>query len=354
MKEIEEIELFVPGRLCIFGEHSDWAGGHRRQNSEIEKGYAIVAPTNQGNYARAKKIKEPIFCFESVMNNKTLEVKLEEKELLKIAEKGGIFSYVAGVAHEVISSYHNENRLGINIENYKSDIPIKKGLSSSASICVLVAKAFNKLYDLKWKPKRIMEIAYLGEITTPSRCGRLDQACAYENPILMTFDSDKLDVSELKVGEELYFLIVDLKKGKDTKKILAELNKGFPFPTNDFEKGKHNYLGPINKHIVKKAIEAIESGDAKKVGKLMTEAQEKFDKYLGPACPEELKAPKLHEVLFFSKIQEFIYGGKGVGSQGDGTAQLICKTKEDREKVKKILEKELSLKGLELDLKKNI
>jgi galactokinase len=21
-----EVELFVPGRLCLFGEHSDWAG----------------------------------------------------------------------------------------------------------------------------------------------------------------------------------------------------------------------------------------------------------------------------------------------------------------------------------------
>ena len=23
------IELFVPGRLCLFGEHSDWAGVNR-------------------------------------------------------------------------------------------------------------------------------------------------------------------------------------------------------------------------------------------------------------------------------------------------------------------------------------
>jgi galactokinase len=23
-------ELFVPGRLCIFGEHSDWAGAMRK------------------------------------------------------------------------------------------------------------------------------------------------------------------------------------------------------------------------------------------------------------------------------------------------------------------------------------
>ena len=30
--ESEWVELFVPGRLCVIGEHSDWAGGFRRLN----------------------------------------------------------------------------------------------------------------------------------------------------------------------------------------------------------------------------------------------------------------------------------------------------------------------------------
>ena len=47
------MELFVPGRICLFGEHSDWAAGHRRQNSALEKGCAIIAGTNQGLHARA-------------------------------------------------------------------------------------------------------------------------------------------------------------------------------------------------------------------------------------------------------------------------------------------------------------
>jgi len=24
------MQIFVPGRICLFGEHSDWAGGYRR------------------------------------------------------------------------------------------------------------------------------------------------------------------------------------------------------------------------------------------------------------------------------------------------------------------------------------
>ena len=36
------IELFVPGRICLFGEHSDWAGANRMFNADIIPGKAIV------------------------------------------------------------------------------------------------------------------------------------------------------------------------------------------------------------------------------------------------------------------------------------------------------------------------
>lgn len=49
------INLFVPGRLCLFGEHSDWAGMYRTVNSSLEKGTAIVSGTEQGIYATARK-----------------------------------------------------------------------------------------------------------------------------------------------------------------------------------------------------------------------------------------------------------------------------------------------------------
>lgn len=346
-------EMFVPGRLCLFGEHSDWAGGHRRQNSEIGTGYTIIAPTNQGIYATVEKIDEPRIKFISKPLGKTLDASLKEDELLKIAEEGGLFSYVAGVAYQVITNYHNSNGNGIKIENYKMDLPLKKGLSSSASVCVLTAKAFNEMFDLKWTNKRIMEVAYSGEITTPSRCGRMDQACAYDVPVLMSFDADKLDVKELKVGNDIYCLIVDLNKGKDTKRILADLNKGFPFPTTEEEKKKHYYFKEINPKRIENAKFSLETGDSALLGKSMIAAQEEFDKYLSPVCPTELTAPKLHEILNLPEIQKYAYGGKGVGSGGDGTAQFICKTKEDRLNLKEKLEQK-GLSCLELDLKKNI
>jgi mevalonate kinase len=345
----QETEIFVPGRLCLFGEHSDWAGGHRRQNADIEKGYVIVAPTNQGNYAKVRKLDTPIFQFNSTPLGKSLTCDMNLESLLKLAEEGGIFSYVAGVAHEIVLSYDHFNGTGLSIENYKTNLPLKKGLSSSASICVLTAKAFSEIYELKFTPRRVMELAYLGEITTPSRCGKMDQACAFDQPVLMTFDGDKMDVDKLEVGRELYFLVVDLKKGKDTRKILSDLNQGFPWPRNEMEKGKHEYF-KMNRKIVLDAKKKLKEGDAEAIGELMALSQRYFDRYLAVACPEELTAPMLHSVLSMREISNFIYGGKGVGSGGEGTAQLICKSKEDREETKKILTNR-GFECLKLDLK---
>ena len=58
---MEKIELFVPGRLCLLGEHSDWAGLHRVMNSAIIPGQAIVTGIEQGIYAEVEKIEEVCF-----------------------------------------------------------------------------------------------------------------------------------------------------------------------------------------------------------------------------------------------------------------------------------------------------
>ena len=40
------VEVFVPGRVCLIGEHSDWAGGFRRFNSAIVPGSCLVGHTH--------------------------------------------------------------------------------------------------------------------------------------------------------------------------------------------------------------------------------------------------------------------------------------------------------------------
>ena len=48
-------KLFVPGRLCLFGEHTDWAGHYRTMNADIVPGASIVTGIEQGIYAEVEK-----------------------------------------------------------------------------------------------------------------------------------------------------------------------------------------------------------------------------------------------------------------------------------------------------------
>jgi mevalonate kinase len=105
---------------------------------------------------------------------------LDATELCVTASKGGFFSYIAGTAAVMTehlskpstdaqknyekekykkqalkmskngNSHSTENESecnGIHIVNYKNDLPMGKGLSSSAAVCVLVAKCFNEVCD---------------------------------------------------------------------------------------------------------------------------------------------------------------------------------------------------------------
>ncbi len=277
------------------------------------------------------------------------EIPMEAKALMEEAQRGGFWSYIAGVAYQALTLYHVR---GLTIHNHKTDLPIKKGLSSSAAICVLAARAFNRVYDLKLTVRGEMELAYQGEITTPSRCGRMDQGCAFGNrPVLMTYDGDRLDTQELRVNHDLHFVIVDLQAQKDTMEILNRLNRSYPIAENDIERGVQELLGPINKRIVSQSVEALQGGDAATLGALMVEAQAFFDRYATPACPEELTSPVLHRVLSYPPLQPHVYGGKGVGSQGDGTAQFLARSAADQQAILEIIRRDLGMECLQLTLR---
>ncbi|HSO28124.1 MAG TPA: GHMP kinase, partial [Anaerolineales bacterium] len=172
------LKLFVPGRICLFGEHSDWAGGYRRIDPQIEKGYTLISGTDQGIYAEVEPLPNQLLLTTNApegQDHNPYSIPLEEKALLAEAQGGGFWSYVAGVAYQALLHYQVG---GLRFDNYRTTLPIAKGLSSSAAVCVLTARAFNRLYDLKLTTRGEMELAYLGERTTPSRCGRMDQGCA--------------------------------------------------------------------------------------------------------------------------------------------------------------------------------
>ena len=324
------IKLFVPGRLCLFGEHTDWAGHYRTMNADIEPGAAIVTGIEQGIYAEVEQSS----LFE--MRSDAPEIsgvwsdfscRMNEGELKRIAKSGSFFCYCAGVASYMLEWYKVG---GVSIRITNMTLPMKSGLSSSAAICVLVARAFNLLYNLNLNTLGEMNIAYLGELRTSSRCGRLDQACAFGvKPNLMTFDGDEIEVQSLKVKKSLYWVFADLCAEKDTIRILSDLNKAYPFASNEEEQRLHDALGKQNQRIIERAVAYMAEGNAEALGQLMVETEEIFNRQVAPLS-KALQAPKLHETLHDPHIQPLVYGGKGVGSHGDGSVQFLARDEQSQ------------------------
>ena len=344
------IKLFVPGRLCLFGEHTDWAGHYRTMNADIKPGAAIVTGIEQGIYAEVEK--SSIFEMYSTAGEiddvwQDFSCRMDEGELKRIAKSGSFFCYCAGVASYMLEWYKVG---GVRIRITSMTLPMKSGLSSSAAICVLVARAFNLLYNLNLNTLGEMNIAYLGELRTSSRCGRLDQACAFGvKPNLMTFDGDEIEVRSLNVKKHLYWVFADLCAEKDTIRILSDLNKAYPFPSNEAEKAEHEALGSRNLEIVNRAVNYMAEGKAEELGRLMTEAEALFDAQVAPMSVA-LWSPKLHAVLNDPVITPMVWGGKGVGSHGDGSVQFLARSEEDQLRLADYLNKQ-GMKAYTLTLK---
>ena len=91
-----KLELFVPGRLCLFGEHTDWAGKYRTMNADIVPGASIVTGIEQGIYAEVEK--SSIFEMYSEAPEiadvwQDFACRMNETELKNVAKSGSFFSY---------------------------------------------------------------------------------------------------------------------------------------------------------------------------------------------------------------------------------------------------------------------
>ncbi len=321
--------LFVPGRLCLFGEHSDWAserGDH--------PGYCIVTGTKQGLRATAERADRLIVESPAPDRSGRPGAPVRRIELpwdgvalgAAAADELEFFRYCAGTASVMLSKY--DLPAGVHLRIESMDLPLKKGVASSAAVCILVARAFDAVYGLNLFPHELMDAAYLGERLTGSECGRMDQACIYgRTPVLLAMSPQRgVRVEPIRPRRDVHLLFVDLAGHKDTVAILTALQRAHA-TSPDLRRA----LGPDNEGIVRGAYRALGDGDAAGLGSLMTEAQALFDARVAPHCPAELAGPLLHEVLSFDAIAGDVYGGKGVGSQGDGTAQFVARDRASRD-----------------------
>lgn len=317
-------DIFVNGRLCLFGEHSDWVGGDcKKINKDLKEGQCIVFGINEGIYAKYEKNNDIIIeSIDNLNNIYNLHIKSEFDIIKHHINNNKYFKYICGTIYYIKNKYNIDG--GIYINNYKTTIQQSAGLSSSAAICVLVAKIFNNIYNLQLNNYDIMNIAYNGELMAGSKCGKMDQCIAFgKGPFKIIFNEDSIAINDIKLKHNIYILIIKLNGCKNTINILNDLHKAFPYPITEDDINLENLFGEYNINVTNNAEKYLTDNNIKELGNLMNDYQTNFKLYASKYS-NDLKSPLLYKILNDIDIQKYILGGKGVGSHGDGCCQLLC------------------------------
>ncbi len=130
----ESMRWFVPGRIEVFGKHTDYAGG-RSLLCAVERGFHVVARPRSDRVVRIA---------DAVLG---VEASLILSEEQKIGGEGSWEAYPAAVVRRVARNFPGELR-GADIA-FASDLPRSAGLSSSSALVVAVFTVLGEVNALE-------------------------------------------------------------------------------------------------------------------------------------------------------------------------------------------------------------
>lgn len=133
-KNTHEHRYFSPGRINLIGEHIDYNGG-----------YVLPAAINYGTYGYVSLRKDmKILVYSTTFKEEG--IKTISLKQLDYQSNDGYLSYIKGVLDQLIKrGYHIKHGFHLLIDG---NLPHASGLSSSASLELLVAYICNDLFDL--------------------------------------------------------------------------------------------------------------------------------------------------------------------------------------------------------------
>ncbi|MDO5717646.1 MAG: galactokinase [Tissierellia bacterium] len=279
--------FFAPSRINIIGEHIDYNGGK-----------VLPSAIEMGTYALVKKTKRNVIRLKSLNSNYYKEVLIGSE----YASERGWVNYPLGVINNIEQRGYEIG--GIEGVIY-GNIPTGAGLSSSASLELLIGSLINELYnDSKISLK---ELALIGKDTENNfigvNSGIMDQfAIAMgkaDKAILL--DTESLDYEYVDVDlKDKLIVILNTNKGRrliDSKynerraecesalEILkqkyeiknlcdldiSQLDEAIDYLEDENQRKRLRHVVTENARVYQ-AVDALKSGDMESLGKLLNES----------------------------------------------------------------------------------
>lgn len=329
--------FFAPGRVNLIGEHIDYNGGLVMPCAINFGTYLCTAPNNEG-----------ILRFRSLNFAEEADIALQDGY---VKNSDFWFNYPLGVANQFLKDGHQLQ--GLDMLFY-GDIPIGSGLSSSASIEVATAYAFNELLNAGYSKLDLVKLCKAVENNFIGvNSGIMDQfAVAFgEKSRALVLNCDTLDFKAVTANIGDYVLAI-INTNKPRKLAESKYNERVEecaaalqalrqqldiddlcdIEPDVFEQYGHLITNEVvyrrAKHVieengrVKKAADALAKNDTAEFGRLMyashTSLQELY----------EVSGIELDTIVAYAKTNADVAGARMTGAGFGGCAIALVKNEE--------------------------
>ncbi|ATP56357.1 galactokinase [Pedobacter ginsengisoli] len=330
---------FTPGRVNLIGEHIDYNGGLVMPCAVTLGTWLIIAPNNDN-----------VIRFTSLNFEETAEIELKPSYTKTGPEW---FNYPLGVFNEILKKHTIPTGLDLL---FFGNIPVGSGLSSSASIEVIMAYALNDYFKLGYEKIELPLLAQKVENEFIGvNCGIMDQfAVAFgetDKAIVLNCDTLKYKIVDCNLGDYSLAIINTNKPRKlaeskynervsECQTALAQLNQEIKLnnlcelTAEKFALHSHLITDETvlkrATHVIKEndrvnlASKALNEGNLAEFGRLMYASHQSLkDLY-------EVTGVELDTVVDFCSDYEYVIGSRMTGAGFGGCAiALLKKGKEE-------------------------
>ncbi len=298
----------APGRVCLLGEHCDWAGG-TSLTMPLPLSVSVCFQPDGGPVLRARsggrQSAWPLPIPPSGPRNK--------RDPLR---------YIAAVSMSVGTAGHPCPGGVVTVE---SDLPEGRGFSSSAALCVATAKAMLASQGVELPPRQVAHVAYEAErerVGIP--CGLLDQlACSHARPLLIEWGGRSPRVHGVHLGARVFLVVGSFPEPRDTAGILKRLNELHR------GRGRSEDAAAVQRALAcwgeaaHEGAQALALGKLETLGEWMNKAQEVYETELARRIAE-LRAPRLIQACEMLREADAL-GAKFSGAGGDGSVVALAR-----------------------------
>ncbi len=315
------VEVRYPGRVCLLGEHCDWAGGA-----------SLVVPMPLGLSVRAEPAGTRLRATANL-----------EGELLagqwpvqgEVDPRGGPLRFVPAAAAVLAAHGIGPTACQLHIGG---DLPPGRGFSSSAALSLGLLDALARCAGKVLPPETLAELAFeLEHDRLGVACGRLDPlACALARPVWIQWfprpgGGFEPLVQPLVAGARFHLVAACFGRPRDTEAILSTLQRAWEGDLRmalqaEAARRVHTAIRTFADQAASGAIALIE-GRADRLGHALDTAQQAYEDELADGFAA-LRAPQLWRTCQELR-QHGALGAKFTGAGGDGSIIALMRGEAD-------------------------